>query len=683
MLALLLIVIACLVGFFIAIPRASAKPWTILKPELFINDLSAIYSRTNGEEVLIGDRGMVGRSKDGVHWTSEQFYPEERYIDVVWGNGIFVRVGSIWLSDGTESGAIWYSRDGLHWTKAKDTPVGSSQAYRVVYGEGVFVVGCRVDSVEGTSVALLSNDGIHWRRSKIENERTPWLSSLIVNNGRFRYCSQLGAIFESQDGFGWRRLSPELQLVSTTGMGMKGETTVIVGSFGEILRSTNNGLDWMSIRKPGNVGLSDIAVADGIFVAVGNRGTVLTSVDGREWKLQDTGVSVALKRIQRFADAWWVFGANGCILKSVDAQSWTLISAPSPELVSVAGSEKGYVALGPDVLAYSPDGLNWNFQRATNGTSVAYGNGLFVAASDRLRISGDGIHWTNVDLGAPVRGAEVFANESGYLVLSTPDYITYGFTSTNGIQWEQRYNFGEPFWRDSVVSIGKLFVAAYEFQQGISYLETPVVSRWFDYTPSKRYEPFTAIAYYENSLLLISEVGHYGFGEPPDQNFQDFQLLQHAITAGEDLFLVGGGDGQSQSELPPQLWRVNWRSWNLPLETMPLTTRFVRSMATDGHSSVVAVGDGLLMYHSLSDDYLDTPRLHLDRTESGTNLWFHYNPGFDYILESSSNLTDWVRVKEGILEGSSTHLFEDIGGIASWTIPGAGTAHFYRIAVSQ
>lgn len=688
---LLLVAIAALPGVFLVVPAASFKPWTILKPEVFLNDLSATCSRINGEKLVIGDRGPVGRWGGlwtGSHWTAEQLYPEERYMVVAWGNHIFVRVGSIWLSDGTESGAIWHSRDGIQWTEALGLPATASQAIRVVYGEGLFEEAWEVESDERQSIALFSTDGIHWSRSKIERLRTARPSSLLLHNGRFRYCSGLGAIFESRDGYEWSRLSPELQLVSTTGMGINGETTVIVEAFGEILRSSNNGQDWTTIAKPGNVGLSEIAVADGLFVAVGNQGTVLTSVDGLEWKHQKTGVSLALKRIQRFAGEWWVFGANGSIFISVDAQSWKVISSPSPELVSVAGSEKGYVALGPDVIGYSPDGLNWDFQRATNGSSVAYGNGLFVAASDRLRISGDGIHWTNVDLGEPLVGGEVFSGQSRFLVLSTSNYITYGFISTNGTQWEKRYELGDPAWRDDIVPFGDGFVVPSVFEQGVSYLGTRVFSTLFESSSSKIYQRFSTVAAYENFLLFSSEEGHYGIGEPPDQKFEDLQLpgyplVQQTMTIGTNLFLVGGGDGETRTGLPPQLWMANLRSWNLPIDTMPLTTRFVRSMATDGRSSVVAVGDGLLMYHSLEVDYLDTPRLRLDRTESGTTMWFHYNPGMDYRLQGSINLTDWEPIKAGVLNGSPTFLFEATGGIARWTIPVDGGLMFYRLAVGQ
>ncbi|MBL9170750.1 MAG: hypothetical protein JNN07_23660, partial [Verrucomicrobiales bacterium] len=53
-----------------------AEPWKVLKPEIFAADPHAVYSNEAGEFVVLGDRGLMARSKNLVDWSVEHPNPD-------------------------------------------------------------------------------------------------------------------------------------------------------------------------------------------------------------------------------------------------------------------------------------------------------------------------------------------------------------------------------------------------------------------------------------------------------------------------------------------------------------------------------------------------------------------------------------------------------------------------------
>jgi hypothetical protein len=111
-----------------------------------------------------------------------------------------------------------------------------------------------------------------------------------------------------------------------------------------------------------------VAYADGLFIAVGQLGTVLTSPDGISWTGQDSGQLM--------------------------------------NLLSVAYGSAGYLAVGEGgTILTSPDGINWKTQSSGTAAtleSIAFGSGYYLAAGDSATAltSPDGITWISRNLGA-------------------------------------------------------------------------------------------------------------------------------------------------------------------------------------------------------------------------------------------------------------------------------------------
>jgi hypothetical protein len=123
---------------------------------------------------------------------------------------------------------------------------------------------------------------------------------------------------------------------------------------------------------------------NGLFVAVGWNGAILTSPDGVSWTRRTSGTSDTLWDVAYGNGTFVVVGRNGTILTSPDGVSWTAQTSPtSNDLYAVTYGNGLFVAVGWNgAILTSPDGVNWT-QRTSetvNGLNgVTYGNGTFVA----------------------------------------------------------------------------------------------------------------------------------------------------------------------------------------------------------------------------------------------------------------------------------------------------------------
>lgn len=159
------------------------------------------------------------------------------------------------------------------------------------------------------------------------------------------------------------------------------------------------GRHWAVARAPAAM-FSDIAQANGTFVAAVYPSGVAHSTDGRAW------TNVALyppPAAVRWGDPGWVAVTNqGVAWFSVDAVGWTKApDALPPSLAGVAYGNHAFVAYGGQKTAVSTDGLHWTPVNETL-SSVAFGNGQFMALRQNPAnafydrhpaASADGITW--------------------------------------------------------------------------------------------------------------------------------------------------------------------------------------------------------------------------------------------------------------------------------------------------
>lgn len=193
----------------------------------------------------------------------------------------------------------------------------------------------------------------------------------------------------------------------------------------------NPGADW----RPLAPSLYRVVFQGGLFLALGDEGSLLTSPDGRIWTPRDSST-----RAKLFGAAWggrWVaVGQDGVLLASEDGRGWRPVPLPTADwLYGVAYGGGRFVAggTGPFLWA-SEDGLRWRpLPLPDPGLTLqglVWGPGGFVAVGlgGVVLRSPDGLAWERVATGTSGHLRDVAYTPLGYVavgdggtVLLSPD----------------------------------------------------------------------------------------------------------------------------------------------------------------------------------------------------------------------------------------------------------------------
>ncbi len=171
----------------------------------------------------------------------------------------------------------------------------------------------------------------------------------------------------------------------------------------------SNDLGWAWANPyPTGSGLTSITYGNGMFVATGDDGTILTSADGETWDIQNSGTSNYLDGVAWLDGKFWCVGI-GVMLNSTDGINWSNPNTGS----SFTGRNIGYngsryVIPSSSSVRYSDDdGATWNLINlgAIFGWSdpayrlmydIVWDGSQFVVIGDYGTVvtSPDGINWT-------------------------------------------------------------------------------------------------------------------------------------------------------------------------------------------------------------------------------------------------------------------------------------------------
>lgn len=217
-----------------------------------------------------------------------------------------------------------------------------------------------------------------------------------------------------------------------------------------------SGLSWGSASSGTTEHLQDVAFANGIFVAVGHNGTILTSANGTAWSPQASGTTVVLNGAASSngvpgTAAWVGVGHAGTILYSTasSASTWSQVPAGSLppglggtilEQVTFGGPSGGqqYVAVGwGGTVLTSPNGTNWTQQTsgtAVNLADVEYGGGQYVIAgwNGTILTSANGTGWTPRSSGTTANLYDLAYGAGTWVAVGSQGTILH---SSNGVNW--------------------------------------------------------------------------------------------------------------------------------------------------------------------------------------------------------------------------------------------------------
>lgn len=142
---------------------------------------------------------------------------------------------------------------------------------------------------------------------------------------------------------------------------------VCVGQNGKILRTTNNGRNWVNIISGTTVSLRNlISIGDSTLMACGGNGTILKSSDrGINWIPQNTGITTLLNDIDfPTKDTGYAVGRLGVMIKTTDGGlTWSNVTTGTTLNISAIDfySAQSGVIVGDDGLIKrtTDGGLNW------------------------------------------------------------------------------------------------------------------------------------------------------------------------------------------------------------------------------------------------------------------------------------------------------------------------------------
>jgi len=196
-----------------------------------------------------------------------------------------------------------------------------------------------------------------------------------------------------------------------------------------------------------------LVFVNGLFVAVGEGGTILTSTNGQSWTPRSSGTTDFLYDVNYGNGKFVAMSDTGTVVTSTDGVTWNSSNDGTQGVYGIAYGNGKFVAVGglytcslfgcyyySDVVYASADAVTW--VQSTPGLSVlsdlAFGNGKFVAVGDAGTIltSTDGTSWSQ-----PVSGAsEVLWN----VAFGNGTFVVVGgqqggiYTSTDAVTWTNR-----------------------------------------------------------------------------------------------------------------------------------------------------------------------------------------------------------------------------------------------------
>ncbi|MBA4371674.1 MAG: cell wall-binding protein [Thermodesulfovibrio sp.] len=164
-------------------------------------------------------------------------------------------------------------------------------------------------------------------------------------------------------------------------------------------------LDNWHVRNsvPGGYTLNAVAYGNGMFVAVGSQGTILSSPDGTNWTPQTSGTITTLNGVAYGSDLFVAVGSEGMLITSPDGITWTAgSSGTSATLMDIVFGNGLFVAVGNveglvGTILTSPNGVTWAERYSGSQLQkVTYGDSMYVVLGygPNFYTSPNGIDWS-------------------------------------------------------------------------------------------------------------------------------------------------------------------------------------------------------------------------------------------------------------------------------------------------
>jgi hypothetical protein len=393
-----------------------------------------------GDKIVAITNGYVLTSPDGIYWTYSNNGAINRFNDIVWAGKKAVCVG--------DKGTVAISADGISWQQ--HTVDTSERLTCINKADSMLIAWAEKRTGQPGKCFTSKDDGTTWEShvvTGIPDSVRLILNDICYKNGKYIAVgfslmnSWDGIILASPDGIAWT-LNETVKNNRLYGITCTDSLIVAVGGNGTVLTSKDV-LTWNKSEIPSNVSFSNVVWNGTKLVAVGESGHIGTSSDGITWTTQKN--SRWLETVTWTGNKFIAAGYN--VVNSTNGLTWeTIVNSPLEDYYSVCYGNHQYVVCGhgsskENTLAYSADGINWNYCTVEIKTSledVVWTGTIFLAVGDsgKLATSTDGITWN-------VRKSD-FAETFSHILYDNTIMVVYSsdsktiISSSDGINWTKR-----------------------------------------------------------------------------------------------------------------------------------------------------------------------------------------------------------------------------------------------------
>ncbi|NCU72579.1 MAG: hypothetical protein EBY66_06165, partial [Candidatus Fonsibacter lacus] len=339
---------------------------------------------------------------------------------------------------------------------------------------------------------------------------------------------------------------------------------VAVGIFGTI-RSSPDAITWTSRTSPGNINYTDVAYANGKFIAVGSAyggytSSIATSTDGVTWAAPTTTTAVAMRGVAFGAGKWVAVGPAGAYSISTDnGVTWTTTTGVTVLTLATGvsfGNGMFTAVTANNDIVYSPNGTTWTAATVsgTHGAfqDVAFGNQIFVTidANGRIYTSPDAITWTKRRDSDTDTWSTITYGNGMFVAVANAGGSDGALYSIDGIGWTRMSNVPNYAWNGSTFGDSKFVVVgdsgASMYSNSIS--QTIYASGLFS-DPNQPSEVWTMLVGY-------NKVGFYASGRTGRSisfDAGEYVTQQSTIVQANNEVYLFRGQGQT-----PLYWDGNW-----------------------------------------------------------------------------------------------------------------------------
>ena len=242
----------------------------------------------------------------------------------------------------------------------------------------------------------------------------------------------------------------------------------------------------------------------GMFVTVGSKGTIVTSLDGISWIKSKSGINNTLIGITFGKDKFVIVG-DKITLISLDGRTWkeSELYYPYSSITGVTFGNGKFVSVDYSSYVYSStDGNIWDevFSRYVSNYGITFGNNLFVYVGHvgYIFYSSDTINWNEIG---------TTGNTLNGITYGGDNFITVGekgtiIISKNGVDWEERKS-GNIKTLNSVTHGNNQYVTVGDYG---TILTSPDGTKWTSRT-SGTSNNFNGVTYGNGVFVTIGEKG--------------------------------------------------------------------------------------------------------------------------------------------------------------------------------